>query len=445
MNKTINIANGQGFWGDSVDAPKKLINNKNIDYLTLDYLAEVTMAIMQKQYHKDSEKGYAYDFVEFASESIDPILENNIKIITNAGGVNPYTCAERIKNKTNGKLKIAVVEGDNIIDKIQKYIDSGIKFDNLDNGKDIREIRDKICSANIYIDSFVVAEALKQNPNIVLGGRITDPGLVVGPCLYEFGWDKNDYNKIAAATVAGHILECGAQCTGGNYTRWWEVENFVDIGYPIVSISDNALFNIHKDPKSGGLINKLTVTEQLLYEMGDPTRYLSPDVTVDFTSINLEDSNNKVSVSNVKGMAPTDTYKVAVNYISGYKANGKLTVTAPFAKQKASKIGEVIINRLKSNGITFDEYKIDYVGYNSCSAESLPVNKNSNEITVSISVKDKERSNIERFAKEIAPLITNGPPGITGFAGGRPKVQEVISYWPTLISKDIVKTNVRMY
>ena len=446
MKKTINIANGQGFWGDSVDAPKKLINNKILDYLTLDYLAEVTMAIMQKQYHKSADRGYAHDFVEFVSNSVDQILENNIKIITNAGGVNPYTCAEEIKSKTNDELKIAVVEGDNIIDKIDEYIDSGIKFDNLDNGKDILEIRDKICSANIYIDSFVVAEALKHNPNIVLGGRITDPGLVVGPCLHEFGWDKKDYNKIAAATVAGHILECGAQCTGGNHTRWWEVENFVDIGYPIVSISDNALFDIHKDSKSGGLINKLTVTEQLLYEMGDPRRYLSPDVTVDFTSINLEDTNNnKVSVSNVKGMAPTDTYKVAVNYISGYKANGKLTVTAPYAKEKATKIGQVIIDRLKNNGIIFDDYKIDYIGYNSCSAQSLPVNDNSNEITVSISVKDKVRSKIERFSKEIAPLITNGPPGITGFAGGRPKVQEVISYWPTLISKDIVKTNVRIY
>ena len=200
MKKTINIANGQGFWGDSVDAPKKLINNKFLDYLTLDYLAEVTMAIMQKQYHKSADRGYAHDFVEFVSNSVDQILENNIKIITNAGGVNPYTCAEEIKSKTNDELKIAVVEGDNIIDKIDEYIDSGIKFDNLDNGKDILEIRDKICSANIYIDSFVVAEALKHNPNIVLGGRITDPGLIVGPCLHEFGWDKKDYNKIAAAT-----------------------------------------------------------------------------------------------------------------------------------------------------------------------------------------------------------------------------------------------------
>ena len=446
MKKTINIANGQGFWGDSVDAPKTLINNKNLDYLTLDYLAEVTMAIMQKQHNKDPKRGYAYDFVEFVSHSVDQILENNIKIITNAGGVNPYACAENIKNRTNEKLKVAVVEGDNIIDKIDQYIDSGIKFDNLDNGKNILEIRDKICSANVYIDSYVVAEALKHSPNIVLGGRITDPGLVVGPCLYEFGWDNMDYNKIAAATVAGHILECGAQCTGGNHTRWWEIENFVDIGYPIVSISDNALFDVHKDPKSGGLINKLTVTEQLLYEMGNPKKYLSPDVTVDFTSINLEDKNNNtVSVSNVKGMAPTDTFKVAINYISGYKANGKLTVTAPYAKQKAEKIGEVIIDRLKRNDITFDEYKIDYVGYNSCSAETLPINKDCNEVTVSISVKDKEKAKIERFSKEIAPLITNGPPGITGFAGGRPKVQEVISYWPTLISKDIVNTNVRIY
>ena len=446
MSKIIKIANGQGFWGDSVNAPIELVNNAKIDYLTLDYLAEVTMAIMQKQFNKNPNRGYAYDFVDFIEGEMASILEKNIKIITNAGGVNPYKCAEEIKQRTSGKMKIAVVEGDNIIDHINEYIESGISFDNLDNGNSINQIKDSICSANIYIDSFVVADALKENPNIVLGGRITDPGLVVGPCIHEFGWDKSHYHKLAAATVAGHIVECGAQCTGGNHSRWWEIDSFTNIGYPIVSISENGLFDVSKNSNTGGLVNKLTVTEQLLYEMGDPKRYLSPDVTVDFTSIKLTDNKNGiVSVDNVVGEKPTNTFKVAINYISGYKANGKLTVTAPYAIEKAEKISEIILDRLKSKGIQFDEHKVDLVGYNSCLGSCLKVDDNPSELTVSISVKDKSRNKIEKFSKELAPLITNGPPGITGFSGGRPKVQEVISYWPTLIDKSMVKTKVKVY
>ena len=446
MNKIIKIANGQGFWGDSVDAPFKLIQDADIDFLTLDYLAEVTMAIMQKQYNKNSNRGYATDFVDLIDKSADLIISKNIKIITNAGGVNPYKCAEEIKKITSDKIKIAVVEGDNIVDKIHDYIDSGISFNNMDNGKSIDEIKNSICSANIYIDSFIVADALKHNPHIVLGGRITDPGLVVGPCIHEFGWGKEEYQKLASATVAGHIVECGAQCTGGNHTRWWEVDNFVDIGYPIIAIDQNALFNISKNQGTGGLVNKLTVTEQLLYEMGNPKSYLSPDVTVDFTSINLHDNNKGVvSISDVKGYKPTDTFKVAVNYISGYKANGKLTVTAPYAIKKANKISEIILDRLKDKGIIFDEHRVDLIGYNSCSARVLDVDPDPNEVTISISVKDKSKDKIEQFSKELAPLITNGPPGITGFSGGRPKVQEVLSYWPTLISKKMVETKVRVY
>ena len=445
MAKTIKIANGQGFWGDSIDAPVKLIKNPSIDYLTLDYLAEVTMAIMQKQYNKNPNTGFASDFIVFIKNNFIDMINNNIKVITNAGGVNPHICAKLIK-EIDSSIKVAVVDGDNILDQIHQYIDDGVAFNNLDTGKSIESIKESICSANIYVDSFIVSEALALNPHIVLGGRITDPGLVVGPCIYEFGWNRDDYDKIALSTVAGHIIECGAQCTGGNHTRWWEVDNLAEIGYPILEIQESAQFIVSKDSSTGGLVNKMTVIEQLLYEMGNPKRYLSPDVTVDFTSIELTDNNdNSVSVTGVNGSAPTDTFKVAVNYISGYKANGKLTVTAPYAEQKANKISEIILDRLKKKGVEFDEHRVDLIGYNSCSANVLELPENPNEITVSISVKDKSRWKLEQFAKELAPVITNGPPGVTGFSGGRPKIQEVISYWPTLIPKSMVNTKVEMY
>ena len=445
MSKKIKIANGQGFWGDSIDAPVKLIKNSSLDYLTLDYLAEVTMAIMQKQYNKNSNAGFASDFILFIKENFMDIINNNIKVITNAGGVNPHVCAEAIKDISN-KLKVAVIEGDNILEEIHQYIDEGILFNNLDTGEPITKIKDLICSANIYVDSFVVSEALSKSPNIVLGGRITDPGLVVGPCIHEFKWNKDDYQRLAFSTVAGHIVECGAQCTGGNHTRWWEVEDLANIGYPILEIEDTGKFIVSKDESMGGLINRMTVTEQLLYEMGNPKKYLSPDVTVDFTSIDLIDNrDNTVSVNHVDGYPPTDTFKVAVNYISGYKANGKLTVTAPYAVKKANKISEIILERLKGKGVVFDEHRVDLIGYNSCSGNVLNLPNNPNEVTVSISVKDKSKEKIEKFSKELAPVITNGPPGVTGFAGGRPKVQEVISYWPTLIPKSMVETKVKVY
>lgn len=445
MDKKIKIANGQGFWGDSIDAPMRLIKNPSIDYLTLDYLAEVTMAIMQKQYNKNPNAGFASDFVLFIRDNYMHMMNNDIKVITNAGGVNPHTCANRIK-EIDDRIKVAVVDGDNILNEIHNYINDGVCFDNLDTGESVESIKDSICSANIYVDSFIVSEALAENPHIVLGGRITDPGLVVGPCVYEFGWNRDDYDKLALSTVAGHIVECGAQCTGGNHTRWWEVDNLADIGYPILEVNSSGQFIVSKDESTGGLINRMTVVEQLLYEMGDPKRYLSPDVTVDFTSIDLVDNkNNTVSINDVNGKAPTDTLKVAINYISGYKANGKLTVTAPYAEKKANKISEIILDRLKKKGVEFDKHRVDLIGYNSCSADVLELPKNPNEITVSISVKDKSRDKLEQFSKELAPVITNGPPGVTGFSGGRPKIQEVISYWPTLIPKSMVQTKVKVY
>ena len=289
--KSIRIANGQGFWGDSVDAPVNLINYGNIDYLTLDYLAEVTMSIMQRQKIKNPDSGgYATDFVKLIDRTIHKILENNIKIIANAGGVNPDACKKKlleIAKKHNLDLKVAVVKGDDIYSKIDVLINEGENFKNLYTGESISIIRDSIYSANVYIDSFSVSEALNTGADIVLCGRISDPGLVVAPCIYEFGWSREEFNKLASATVAGHIIECGAQCTGGNFSKWMDVDSLHNIGYPIASVNEDASFEISKPENTGGVINKFTVSEQILYELGDPQCYISPDVCVDFTSFTL--------------------------------------------------------------------------------------------------------------------------------------------------------------
>ena len=434
--KNIKIANGQGFWGDSVQAPIDLIKYSDIDYLTLDYLAEVTLSIMQKQKNKNSKYGYAKDFLDLITHSCKLIKRNKIKIITNAGGVNPISCAEAIKNNLKSdKIKIGIIEGDDITNKLDDLLDKGANLSNMDTNENISKIKDKICSANVYINSYTVKEALDLGANIVLAGRVSDPGLTLGPLLHEFGWSNIEYNKIASGTLAGHIIECGAQCTGGNFTKWYDVKQLENIGYPIVEVSNNGDFTVSKPEKSGGIINKYTVSEQILYEMGDPRNYISPDVVVDFTSFKLKDNkNNSVNIKGVIGYKPTDTYKVSISYLAGYKSSGQLTISGPNSYLKARKTADIIWSRLRRSGYSYEKKNTEFIGFSDFD--------NHNDITLRLSVFDTDRNKVSRFGKEISPVITSGVPGITGFSGGRPKAQEVIAYWPTLIDKKFINTKV---
>ncbi len=444
--KNIRIANGQGFWGDSVDAPVKLVQDGPIDYLTLDYLAEVTMSIMQRQKLKDPNAGYARDFVELIERILPELLDKNIKVIANAGGVNPHACRKallHVASEHNREIKIGVIEGDDIYHNLDDLINKGADLSNMDTGESIHAILDKVYSANVYINSFTVSEALEQGAQIVLAGRVTDPGLALGPMIYEFGWNHSNYNLLAAGTLAGHITECGAQCTGGNFTNWKEVPDLANIGYPIIEISENGNFAITKHPGSGGLISRETVAEQILYEMGDPENYLSPDVKVDFTSFTLNDKgDNRVNISGVNGYHPTDTYKVSISYFAGYKTSGQLTISGPDALDKAKLTAEIIWDRLKQVGCSFEDTSTEFLGVSSCHM-NIPSTPNViNEVVLRLGVKDNDKDIVNRFGKEIAPVITNGPPGITGFSGGRPKAQEIVAYWPALISKDLIDTRV---
>ena len=443
--KSIKIANGQGFWGDSIDAPLKLLKYGNFDYLTLDYLAEVTMSIMQKQKMKNASLGYASDFIQLIKKSINLIIKNNIKIITNAGGVNPVACANELKKlcKEHKKdIKIAIITGDDILKDIDSYILSNNKFINLDTNMPISDIKDRICSANVYINSFTIKEALSAGADIVLCGRVSDPGLSLGPMLYEFDWQESDFNKLASGTLAGHIIECGAQCTGGNHTNWKNVNNLASIGYPIAEVYNDGTFNISKPNNSGGLINKFTILEQVLYEMGNPKEYISPDVIVDFTSFDIYEKGNKIFIKNVKGRKPTNTYKVAISYSKGFKATGQLTISGPNSLEKAKLTSQIIWGRLENAGYMYENKNTEYLGLSPLGRDTLNNDGEMNEIVLRLSVQDKDFSKVKRFGKEIAPVITSGPPGITGFSGGRPKPQEIIAFWPALIDKKLIQTKV---
>ena len=452
MKEKIRIAAGQGFWGDLIEAPYQQVTKGEVDYLVMDYLAEVTMSILQKQKNKNPNHGYARDIPELMERILPIIKEKNIKVITNGGGVNPVACAEAVvdvaqKLKINN-LKIAIVVGDNILDRIDELIDSGEELNNMDTGESILSVKDKLLSANVYFGAAPIVEALKKDADIVITGRTTDTGLTLAPMIYEFGWDMDNYDLMSAGTVAGHILECGAQATGGNFLGDWEsIENFAEIGFPIAEAYPNGDVIITKHKNLGGKVSFETIAEQLLYEIGDPEKYITPDCIADFSSIKLEDlGDNRVKVFNVLGLKETDTYKVSISYADGCSAVGSLTYSWPQALTKAKAADKILRKRLENLNLKFDEIRTDFIGYNA-THESLAKEvdeDNINEITMRVAVRSHDKKSVERFGKELAPLILTGPPSVTGFAGGRPKPSKVVAYWPSLISKSVVKPEVKI-
>ncbi len=449
--KKVLIANGQGFWGDSILGPVRLVNEGPLDYLTLDYLAEVTMSIMQKLKIRRPEMGYATDFVTLIARVAEQLVEKDVKVIANAGGVNPHACKDAVLKVLASKgltgIKVAVVEGDDILEQLDELMAKGERFENMDTGEPLERVRDTVTSANVYLGAFPIAEALDQGARIVITGRGTDPGLVIGPMIHEFGWAREDYDKIAAGTVAGHIVECGAQCTGGNYTDWREVPNLARIGYPIIEAVADGSFVVTKHEGTGGMVTVPSVTHQLMYEMGDPAAYITPDGVADFTSFSLNDDGpDRVRVSGVKGAPPTPTYKVSMSYHDGWKATGQLTISGPDALDKARLCAEIVWERLRMDGFEYsaDERTVEFIGAGVCHA-GIAERDDATEIVLRMGVKGSDRHKINRFGPELVPLVTSGPPGVTGFAGGRPKATEIIGYWPALLSKELVAPRVTVY
>lgn len=448
MKEKIRIASGQGFWGDLIDAPVKQASGGPVDYIMMDYLAEVTMSILQKQKLKDPNLGYARDIPVLMNRLLPLIKEKGFKVITNGGGVNPIACRDAVfavaKKLGIKDLKIGVVLGDNILDNIDNLISKGVELKNMESGESVKTVRDKILSANVYLGAAGVVEALKQGADIVLTGRVTDTGLTLAPMIHEFGWDMNNFDLMAAGTVAGHILECGGQASGGNFLGDWKsVPDMARIGFPIAEAFPNGEVIITKHENTGGLVTVDTVSEQLVYEIGDPKDYITPDCIADFTSIHLEQvGENRVRVYDVKGMPATPFYKVSMSYLDGYSAFGSLTYCWPEALEKAKAADEILRTRLSDLGLKFDEVRTEFQGYNACHGAIANKIDDPNEVVLRIGVRSQDRKAIERFGMEIAPLILTGPPGVTGFAGGRPKPSEVVAYWPALIPKKEVEYKV---
>jgi hypothetical protein len=451
MKEVVRVAAGQGFWGDWLAAPRRQVEGGPVDYLMLDYLAEVTMSILQKQKERDPKMGYARDFIGAVDSVLDAVVSRGVRVIANAGGVNPPGCADALleladQRGVRGRLSLGVVTGDDLLPRLDALIADGHALANMDTGEPLSTVRSRVLSANAYIGSEPIIEALGKGANIVITGRSTDTALTMAPLRHEFGWGAEDWDRLAAGIIAGHIIECGAQCSGGNCLHEWQsIPDLWNVGYPIVEARADGSFEILKHPGTGGRISVPSVTEQLVYEMGDPNSYITPDVIADFTSVQLAASGeDRVRVSGIVGRPPTDKLKVSIAYRAGFKAVGTLVYAWPDAMAKAQAADQVLRRRFEMLGMHFDAIVTEYVGATSTHGPLAGDGHEANEVQLRIGVRSPEKAMVERFTRELAPLVLNGPPTVTGFAGGRPKVEEIVAYWPALVDKSVVTTHVEM-
>ena len=450
----VRVAAGQGFWGDWLEAPYRQVTGGPVDYLMMDYLAEVTMSILQKQKSRDARLGYATDFVTQMERILPTIVKRGTKVTANAGGVNPRACATAVadvarKLGLGGKLTIGIVTGDDLLGRLDGLLARGHDLKNLDTGRPLHDVRDKVLSANAYLGAAPVVDALRQDAHMVITGRVTDTGLTLGPLMHAFEWAPDAWDRIAAGTVAGHIIECGAQASGGNHLEdWKKIPDLANVGYPIVEARADGTFELTKHPGTGGRIDVPGVTEQLVYEMGDPREYITPDGVADFTTIQLKQvAKDRVRVSGVRGKPATDKLKVSLAYSYGYKAIGTLVYSWPDALEKAKAADRILRQRLDNMGLKFETILTEFVGATATHGPlamedvdpaTIP------EVQLRIGVRSPQKEPVDRFTRELAPLILNGPPSVTGFAGGRPRPEEIVAYWPALIDRRTVQPAVEL-
>lgn len=403
------------------------------------------MSILQKQRQADPNLGYARDFPPLIGRIAGKLRDRGIKVIANAGGVNPVACARAVLKVAPG-LKVAVVLGDDVLDRIDEFLSKGYELRNIDTGAPLFTIRGSILSANAYIGAFPLAEALATGADVVISGRCADAALVLAPMIQRFGWNPEDYNRLAAGIVAGHIIECGAQCSGGNcQVDWQDIPDLANIGYPIVEAEPDGSFIVTKHAGTGGRIDSHGVKEQLLYEIGDPRQYMTPDCVADFTSLHLEDIGpDRVRGCGVHGRPRPAMLKASISYHAGWKASGTLVYSWPQALEKARVADRITRERLGQLGLRFDEIYTEYFGVNACHGPAAHARADPPEVQVRISVRGSDKRAVDRFTREMIPLVLTGPPGGTGYGEGRPEVRQIVAYWPALIPREEIQTRVEV-
>lgn len=439
QEKKIRIGGAAGFWGDSEEGPRQLIEKGNLDYLVFDYLAEITMSILARMRAKSDKAGYATDFINPVMKNLlQQISDQNIKVISNAGGVNPLACKaalEEIAEQAGIPLKVAVVLGDDLLpqsDALQK-----LDIKEMETGEPLPE---KLMSSNCYLGALPIVAALEQGAQVVITGRCADSACTLAPLMFEFDWKTTDYDQLAAGSLAGHLIECGAQVSGGIFTDWEQVEGFDDMGFPIVDCYADGHFFVTKPEGTGGLVTFATVAEQVLYEINDPRRYLLPDVVCDFSQVTLQQAGKeRVKVSGTKGHAPTPTYKVSSTWQDGYRATSMVTFAGGDAAKKARTTGEAILKRtrrlLEQRGLgDYSETSIEIIGSESMYGKHAR-DFTAREVVLKTAVRHPKKEAIQLFSREVAPAATSMTPSMTGFFAGRPGVVPVIKLFSFLIDK----------
>jgi len=452
MVQPFRIAGASGFWGDRNDALLDQVRSGPVDVVMLDYLAEVTMSILRMKMMRNPNQGYAGDFLKALDPALQDLVERRVQVVTNAGGMNPRACAQAVielaRKKGISGLRVGLVTGDDILNQLDTLAARGVAFENLDTGASFSTIRERVLSANAYLGSEPIAELLRAGAQIVVTGRCTDSALALGPLLARYDWPAADWNRRAAGIVAGHLLECGGQGSGGNFAGGWEeVPDLANLGYPIAEVEEGGEFVVTKHSGLGGLVTPAVLKEQLLYEIGDPRAYVTPDVVADFTGIRLEDLGaNRVRVFGIRGEPAPEQLKVSVSYQDGWRNAVALTFVWPHALERARATERLLRARCEKRGLEIDQVQVDLIGVSAAHGPLAPAPREEpNEVLFRMAIRTRDRESAKRFGEEIAPLVLSGVPGAAaGLLSGRPEEGLIVNYWPTLVPRDSVCASVEV-
>jgi|SRR5690625_3461294 len=447
--RVVRIGSGSGFWGDAIDPAEELLEGGQLDYLCFDYLAELTMSLLQRARMKQPDAGYVPDMVDHMQVLMATAKAKQTRLISNGGGVNPRAGADRViaaaRDQGLDRLRVAVVEGDDMLGRIDEMLDAGESLTNLDNGRDdIANIRERIVSANVYTDASGIVNALAQDADVVIAGRVSDNALYVGPMMHEFGWryEPSFNDRIAAAITTGHVVECAAACTGGMSSRFSEMPAMGRVGFPIIEMSEDGSAVITKLPGTGGCVDEFTIKEHLVYEIADPTNYIMPDGVADFTALELKDlGDDRVRLSNMSGRPRPDTLKMVIGYEDGWIGEGLLFFPWPDAMRRAAKARTTLLERFERMGLTARDIHFDLVGVNALHGPAAPeIHYDPNEVGLRVAVRTHTRAEAEKVRRACSHMWIMGPGGTSFGTPIRPR--PVVATWPCLIPESFVHQSV---